>query len=87
MSGALLKNPTLQPSKLLIFLNQLITRGVDMSMQTKINDEGAKRDYGAGVVSHVAKSKAQLKVESHGMQMRWNSAISSTEASRRDKKT
>ena len=34
-------------TRLLVFLKQIITKGTDMCIKTKINDEKAKRDYGS----------------------------------------
>jgi len=57
IANAILKNPSLNAIKLLNFVLQIITKGVNMALRTKINDETAKRDYGAKVVGYVAKSK------------------------------
>jgi len=51
ISSSLLKNKTLSGDQLLIFLYSIIERGIKMSTKTKINDEKAKRDYGAKVDS------------------------------------
>jgi hypothetical protein len=54
----LLKNQTVSGDKLLVFLKQIIEKGIKMSKKTKINDERAKRDYGAGInMEFLAKSK------------------------------
>ena len=44
-----------------------------MSMRLKINDEKAKRDYGAKPqdTAHVQKSIAQQKLETHEVQIKW----------------
>lgn len=53
-------------------MKQIIERGVSMSMRLKINDEKAKRDYGAKPnADYVLKSKAQLKLETHEVQIKW----------------
>jgi hypothetical protein len=47
ISNSLLKNTSITGVRLLPFIRQIIERGVQMSMRLKINDEKAKRDYGA----------------------------------------
>jgi len=49
VSNNILKNKTMSGDRLLVFLKQIIEKGVGMSLKTKINDEKAKRDYGAGL--------------------------------------
>lgn len=43
-----------------------------MALRTKINDETAKRDYGANVVGYVQKTKEQVKLEAHTVLITWN---------------
>lgn len=47
VANSVLKNESITGQKLLPFLKQIIEKGVQMSMRLKINDEKAKRDYGA----------------------------------------
>jgi len=49
VSTSLLKNDTVEGSKLLQFLYSIIDRGVSLAVKVKINDEKEKRDYGAKV--------------------------------------
>jgi hypothetical protein len=59
VANAVLKNTSITGAKLLPFMRQIIEKGVSMSMRLKINDEQAKRDYGAKPDSdYVSKSKA-----------------------------
>jgi len=46
VANSVLKNKSITSAKLLPFLKQIIERGTQMSIKTKINDEKAKRDYG-----------------------------------------
>lgn len=58
ISNSILKNESVSSDKLLPFLRQIIEKGVNMSLRTKINDEKAKRDYGAkSDAEYVQKSK------------------------------
>lgn len=73
VSNNILKNKTMSGDKLLVFLKQIIEKGVGMSLKTKINDDKAKRDYGAGInQQYLAKSKEQLKMETYKVEMKWN---------------
>ena len=73
ISTSLLKNQTVSGDKLLVFLKQIIEKGIKMSKKTKINDERAKRDYGAGInMEFLAKSKEQLKDDTYKVEMKWN---------------
>lgn len=46
VANSVLKNESISAQELLPFLKQIIEKGVQMSIRVKINDEGAKRDYG-----------------------------------------
>jgi len=72
ISNSILKNQSVSSDKLLPFLKQIIEKGVQMSLRTKINDEKAKRDYGAKPdADFVQKSKSQLMLETHEVQIKW----------------
>lgn len=72
VANAVLKNTSITGAKLLPFMRQIIEKGVSMSMRLKINDEQAKRDYGAKPdADYVSKSKAQLKLETLEVQIKW----------------
>lgn len=47
LSTAVIRNPSAKPLALLTYLHSIIAQGVAMCIKIKINDEKAKRDYGA----------------------------------------
>lgn len=72
VANSVMKNESITGKGLLPFIRQIIEKGVQMSMRLKINDEGAKRDYGAKAdADFVQKSGAQLKKETHEVQIKW----------------
>ena len=72
LSPALLRNTSMTPQELLLFLYTLIKRGVGMAVKVKVNDDkDVKRDYGARKRDIVLKCKEESKELTYGVDMVW----------------
>lgn len=73
ISTAVIKNSTVKGDQLLMFLYSIIDKGVSMASRIKINDDKAKRDYGAkSLKQHMfMKTKEEYKEQTYKVEMTW----------------